>query len=79
MKIGEDIKNIIAEILDIPSSNLTFETKMEDVDGWDSMRNLIILSTLEEKYNIFFPEDDIFDLVSVGALADEVAKLKAAE
>ena len=77
MELKEEIKNTIAEILEMPAADLTFDMEMEDVDGWDSMRNVMILSTLEEKYDIIFPEDDIFDLTSVGALAEEVAKLKA--
>lgn len=77
MELKEEIKNTIAEILEMPADELTFDMEMEDVDGWDSMRNVMILSTLEEKYDIIFPEDDIFDLTSVGALAEEVAKLKA--
>lgn len=77
MELKEEIKNTIAEILEMPAADLTFEMEMEDVDGWDSMRNVMILSTLEDKYDIIFPEDDIFDLTSVGALAEEVAKLKA--
>lgn len=77
MELKEEIKNTIAEILEMPADDLSFDMEMEDVDGWDSMRNVMILSTLEEKYDIIFPEDDIFDLTSVGALAEEVAKLKA--
>lgn len=77
MELKEEIKNTIAEILEMPAADLTFDMEMENVDGWDSMRNVMILSTLEEKYDIIFPEDDIFDLTSVGALAEEVAKLKA--
>ena len=77
MELKEEIKNTIAEILEMPAADLTFEMEMEDVDSWDSMRNVMILSTLEEKYNIIFPDDDIFALTSIGALAEEVAKLKA--
>lgn len=76
MELKEEIKNTIAEILELPVSELSYEAEMEDVEGWDSMRNVIILSTLEEKYDIVFPEDDIFDLVSVEALVEEVIKLK---
>lgn len=76
MELKEEIKNTIAEILELPVSELSYEAEMEDVEGWDSMRNVIILSTLEEKYDIVFPEDDIFDLVSVEALVEEVVKLK---
>jgi len=79
MELKEEIKNTIAEILDIPASKLAFDMEMEECENWDSMRNIIILSTLEEKYDIMIPEDDLFDLTSVGALVDEVEKLKAEE
>lgn len=77
MDIKEEIKNTIAEILEIPTTELSYEMGIDDIDGWDSMRNVIILSTLEDKYDIVFPEDDIFDLTTIDALAEEVIKLKA--
>lgn len=77
MNIKEEIKNTIAEILEIPTVELSYEMGIDDIDGWDSMRNVIILSTLEDKYDVVFPEDDIFDLTTIGALAEEVIKLKA--
>lgn len=79
MELKEEIKNIIADILEIPASELSSEMQMEDIDNWDSMRNVIILSSLEDKYDIIFPDDDIFDLTSVGALVEEVIKLKIEE
>lgn len=77
MELKEEIREIMAGILEIPVDKLPFEAEMEDVEGWDSMRNVMILSALEDKYDIIFPEDDIFDLVTVQAFADEVEKLKA--
>lgn len=76
MELKEEIKNTIAEILEMEASDLVYDAEMENVDGWDSMRNVIILSTLEEKYDIVFPEDDIFNLTSVAAFVEEVIKLK---
>ena len=77
MEIKEEVREIIADILGISAENLPCEAEMEDVEGWDSMRNVMILSALEDKYDIMFPEDDVFDLVSVNAFAEEIAKLKA--
>lgn len=77
MELKEEIRELMAGILEIPADKLPFEAEMEDVEGWDSMRNVMILSALEDKYDIIFPEDDIFDLVTVQAFADEVEKLKA--
>ncbi len=77
MELKEEVREIIADILGISAENLPCEVEMEDVEGWDSMRNVMILSALEDKYDIMFPEDDVFDLVSVNAFAEEIAKLKA--
>lgn len=76
MKYLEEIKNFVAEILTIPAENLDVNAEMNEVDEWDSMRNIQILQKLEEHYDIMFPEDDIFDLTSVSALAEEIEKLK---
>lgn len=77
MELKEEVREIIADIIGISAENLPCEAEMEDVEGWDSMRNVMILSALEDKYDIMFPEDDVFDLVSVNAFAEEIAKLKA--
>lgn len=76
MKYLDEVKELIAEILQVPASELDTNVEMNDVDGWDSMRNIMILQTLEERFDILFPEDDVFDLTSVSALAAEVEKLK---
>lgn len=76
MDIREKVRQIIADSLEISVENLSFEADMQDVDGWDSMHNVIVLSRLEKEFDIMIPEDDIFDLTSVGAYADEVIKLK---
>ncbi len=76
MKYLEEVKNFVAEILTIPAENLDVNAEMNEVDEWDSMRNIQILQKLEEHYDIMFPEDDIFDLTSVSALAEEIEKLK---
>lgn len=76
MKYLSEIKEIVAGILQIPVEQLDVNANMNDVENWDSLRNLVILSTLEEHFEIQFPDDDIFDLTNVQALANEVEKLK---
>lgn len=77
MELKEEIRLTIANILEISVDRLGYETEMDEISEWDSMHNILILSELEEKYDILFPEDDIFDLVSVNAFAEEISKLKA--
>ena len=76
MKVVEETKEIISSILKISADNLDINAEMSDIEGWDSLRNVMILSKLEEHFDIMFPSDDIFDLTSVKAFAEEIKKLK---
>lgn len=71
-----EVRKIVADILQIPEEQLDVNADMNDVENWDSLRNIQILSSIEEYYDILFPEDDIFDLTNIQALANEVEKLK---
>lgn len=77
MDIKEKVLRLVAECLELPVESIGLETGMDDVDGWDSMRNVMILSRLENEFDTIIPEDDIFDLVSVAAIVDEIRKLKS--
>ena len=77
MELKEEIRNIIAGVLEMTAEELAYDAEMEYVEGWDSMHNVMILSALEDHYDIMFPDEDIFDLVSVDAFVEEIAKLKA--
>lgn len=77
MGIKEKVFEIVAECLEKNVSDLTMDTDMDEVEEWDSMRNVMILSKLEEEFDIMIPEDDIFDLVTVGAIVEEIEKIKA--
>lgn len=76
MTILEEVRTIIAQILEMETEELPIDAEMDEIGEWDSIHNVMILAKLEEHYDILFPEDDVFDLVSVKALADEIEKLK---
>lgn len=76
MSVLTETKSIVASILKLPVEQLDEEAVMTDIEGWDSLRNVMILSQLEEHFDILFPPDDIFDLTSVKAFAEEIEKIK---
>ena len=73
MELQQEIIDLISGILKKPVDE---KTEMGTIQEWDSIRNVMILSALEEHFDILFPEDDIFDLTSVKAITEEIAKLK---
>lgn len=77
MDLKEQVRAVIAEVLEIPVESLDYDAEMDQVEQWDSIHNVSILAALEDKFDVMFPEDDLFDLISVSAFADEISKLKA--
>lgn len=75
MDIQQEVIDLISGIL---NKSVDALAEMGTIQEWDSIRNVMILSALEEHFDILFPEDDIFDLTSVQAITDEIAKLKKA-
>jgi acyl carrier protein len=77
MDLKEQVRAVIAEILEIPVESLDCDAEMDQIEQWDSIHNVSILAALEEKFDVMFPEDDLFDLISVSTFAEEISKLKA--
>ena len=75
MEIKDKVLSIIADCLEIDVSYLSLDSGMDDIEEWDSMRNVMILSKLEEDFDVMIPEDDIFDLVTIGAIVEEIEKI----
>ena len=77
MDLKEQVRAVIAEILEIPVESLDCDAEMDQIEQWDSIHNVSILAALEDKFDVMFPEDDLFDLISVSTFAEEISKLKA--
>ena len=76
MTIIEQVRRLDAECLELPVASLDVDMEMDGIVEWDSMRNVMILSAVEDTFGIMIPEDDIFELTSVRAIAEEVEKVK---
>ena len=55
--INEDIKGLVAEILEIEPEEVTSEAHFVKDLGMDSMMALEILASVEKKYKITIPEE----------------------
>lgn len=47
-----------------------------DIEQWDSMGNVAILTTIENELNVDFPVEDLFELNTVGSIVNKVIELK---
>ncbi|MEN3297461.1 MAG: hypothetical protein V7642_6714 [Burkholderiales bacterium] len=57
---------IFAEIFQIPESNMQDDTVLKEVPTWDSLQHMILITRVEEIYQIQFDGDQIADMKTMG-------------
>ena len=57
--VKKEVKKIISEITEVPADKLKEEATFTEDLGIDSMMALEIIASLEKKYRVVIPEEDI--------------------
>ena len=76
MTIQEQVKQIVAECLELDANTLDCDKELFEMEGFDSMRSVMILSKIEETFDVMVPEDDIFDIATINEWVAEIEKIK---
>lgn len=61
-------------VLEHNNFTLTNETTADDVDGWESITHMMIISEIEQLFDIKFKLMDLMNMDSVGDLLDTIEK-----
>lgn len=70
--IKEKIKNVLTTILEHDNFDMQDELTATDVDGWDSLSHMMILTKIEEEFNIKFKLRDLNKLKNMGSLVSVI-------
>lgn len=62
---------LIEELLKVPAGTITEETKIEDVEQWDSLAHVMIIGELEEKLGVSIPLDEAIEIVDMKELLEK--------
>lgn len=73
-EVLEKIEEIVAASLNHLDFTMTEETKPEEITGWDSMANAMILTAIEQEFGIKFKFADMLAWKTVSELAEIVMK-----
>ena len=77
-EILEALNGIFRHELKNESLNLTETTTAHDVDGWDSLTNMLLISEVEKAFGVRFNFREIVKMKNVGALCAAIAnKMKS--
>ncbi|GAL67046.1 acyl carrier protein [Jejuia pallidilutea] len=75
---NQDILNKVAtsfsRVLEHNNFTLTESTTANDVDGWESITHMMIISDIEKSFNIKFKLMDLMNMDTVGDLIKAIDK-----
>ena len=78
MEFQDTLNKIFCEVIDDDDIRITPEMTANDVDGWDSLSHVNLVTTIEAKFNIRFTQKDLLKQRSVGDLIADIERKLAA-
>jgi acyl carrier protein len=72
--IKDKVYEIVNKILLIDKEKITDSLSRKDNEDWDSMTHLIIISEIEQTFEIILSDDDIADMNSVADIQSIIGK-----
>ena len=67
------IKEILNDLFD-DDFDVTESTVADDIDGWDSLAHLQVISAMESGFNIRFTIDEITTFSNIGKIIDSILR-----
>ena len=68
----EKLYEIIANIMDVPASEINDESSPETIESWDSFNSLLLADELESEFNISFSLEEIIDSPNVATIKNHL-------
>ncbi|MCM5528439.1 acyl carrier protein [Parasegetibacter sp. NRK P23] len=75
--ILDKVSEVLKKLLDQPGLSVTTETTADQVEGWDSLTHMSIISEVERVFNIEFRFNEIMKMEKVGDMVDIIAEKTA--
>ena len=77
-QVPASLRELLADIFEISSEQVTPELSMGTLDSWDSFRHLQAILAIEGEYGVQFDPQRIPELSSVARLQSELVKMGVA-
>lgn len=73
-EILKQLALIFEEVLKQPELKIDYNMSADDIDGWDSLSNMTIISEIEKKWNVHFKLRDIVRMKNIGDMIDVIIR-----
>jgi acyl carrier protein len=75
-QIFEQLNTIFHEIFDNKSIIVTEMTAAKDVEGWDSLEHINIISAVEQEFDLKFTMGEVIGMKNVGEMVNIIMERK---
>lgn len=69
-EVLEKVAEVIRDVFDDESIQVTDNTVAGDVDGWNSLRHIRLIGAIEDEFDIVFAMKDVVGMKNVGHMVD---------
>lgn len=70
----DDVRQIAADVLQIPLQQIAPDSSPATISGWDSVQHLSLVLAVEERFRVQFGPEDFDEMKSVRQIAELVAR-----
>lgn len=70
----EKLNNIFCEVFSVEPSSLNGDFNKDNIDGWDSVHQLSLTSSVEDEFDIMLDAEDILEFTSYEKVKSILAK-----
>ena len=68
------LNKVFQEVFDDPSIRLTPQTTADDIEDWDSLEHITLISAVEREFRMKFKMGEISSMRNVGEMAQIIAQ-----
>ena len=73
-EIYERLNEVFRDFFDDDEIELTPETTADDIEDWDSLNHITLMSAVEEEFGVRFTMGQVSGMKNVGEMAEIIAK-----
>lgn len=73
-KVLERLNEIFQDVFDNEELVVNDASCAENVEGWDSLRHITLISAVEKAFGMKFAMKEVLEMENVGAMADILAE-----
>lgn len=71
----EKMNGVFREVFDEDDITVTEETTAKDIDDWDSLMHITLVSEIEDAFGVHFEMRDVSKMQNVGEMVDKILEM----